>query len=74
VDVQYDDELVVGRPAEAIEAQFNDGPFGLAGYEPDGAGGFIAVRSRGGEPGSDQIEVVLNFFTEIERRDPSRRQ
>jgi len=73
-DVQFDDELVVGRPAEAVEAQFNDGPWGLAGYEPDGEGGFIAVRSRGGDAGSNQIEVVLNFFTEIERRDPSRRQ
>jgi len=72
-DVQYDDELVVGRPVAAFDAQFNDGPVGLAGYEPDGTGGFIAVRSRGGDPGSNQVEIVLNFFNEIERLDPNRR-
>jgi len=73
-EVRYDEELAVGRPVAVLEAEFIDGPFGLAGYEPDAEGGFIAVRSRGGEPGSHQIEVVLNFFGEIERRDPSNRK
>jgi len=73
-DVQFDGDLAVGQPVEAFEAQFNDGPFGLAGYEPDGAGGIIAVRGVGGRAIPNQIEIVLNFFTEIERRDPSRGQ
>jgi eukaryotic-like serine/threonine-protein kinase len=73
-DVQFDGDLTVGRPVAAFEAQFNDGPFGLAGYEPDGTGGIIAVRGVGGGSVPNQIEVVLNFFTEIERLDPARRQ
>jgi len=74
-EVRYDEELAVGRPVAVLEAEFIDGPFGLAGYEPDGAGGFIAVRSSGGGAQSpSQIEIVLNFLSEIERRDPSRRE
>jgi len=74
-EARLDGDLRVGRPVEAIEAEFIDGPAGLAGYEPDAEGGFIAVRSSGGSAQSpNQIEVVLNFFTEIERRDPSRRE
>jgi len=74
VDVRHDDELIVGRPVEAFDIQFNEGPFGLAGYDPDNEGGFIAVRSAAGDPTANQVEVVLNFFTEIERRDPARRE
>jgi eukaryotic-like serine/threonine-protein kinase len=73
-DVQFDGAVTVGRPVAAFEAQFKDGPLGLAGYEPDGAGRVIAVRNVGGGSIPNQIEVVLNFFTEIERLDPARRQ
>ena len=56
----------------ALEAEFIDGPFGLAGYDTDAEGGFIAARSSGGRAQSpNQIEVMLNFFTEIEQLDLS---
>ena len=68
VDVQREPSLVVARPVEVFRGSFALGSGGLAGYDVSADGErFVMVRHGRTDVWPMNVEVVLNWFVELER-------
>ena len=61
-------ELELGRPEALFEGDFVPDQFGNPNYDVHPDGRFLMLRSAGGEAARHRINVVVNWFREIEER------
>jgi serine/threonine-protein kinase len=59
----------IGRPVELFEGSFGSGPSGLAGFDVSADGRrFVMVRRSDPAGTQPSVEVIVNWFTDLDRR------